>query len=106
LTSDLRATRLPEQLRLRAERLHWRLVEGEVVALDVSRSIYLAVNATGAQLWEALARGATHDQLVALLRDTYGRDASDAERDVTAFVGQLAARDLLHGHEPDPSAAG
>jgi hypothetical protein len=105
LTSDVLATRMPEQLRLRAESLHWRLVEGEVVALDVSRSVYLGVNATGARLWEALARGATHEQLVALLRDTFSRDPSDAERDVTAFVGQLAARDLLHGDEPDPPAA-
>jgi len=101
---DVRAMCPPDQLRLRAESLHWRLVEGEVVALDVSRSVYLGVNATGAQLWEALARGATYEQLVALLRDRFGRDASDAERDVTAFVSQLAARDLLDGHEPDPAA--
>jgi hypothetical protein len=91
----------PEQLRLRAENLDWRLVEGEIVALDVSRSAYLGVNAAGALLWEALARGATREQLVRLLRGRFGVAASAAERDVTAFVGQLGARDLLRGHEPD-----
>ena len=35
--------------------LDWREVEGELVALDLRESRYLAVNRTGQVLWAALA---------------------------------------------------
>jgi hypothetical protein len=82
-------------LRLRDERLEWRAVAGEVVALDVRDSEYLAVNESGRRLWEALARGATVAELCAILRSVYGLPAEQAERDVHAFIAELTRRDLL-----------
>lgn len=82
-------------MRLREADLHSRAVEGEVVALDMADSEYLAVNASGAPLWEALREGASHGQLVTLLRDRYGLSDEIAHRDVDAFLGQLRERRLL-----------
>jgi len=46
-------------------------------------------------LWEALDRGAPRAELVRILQDAFGIDQSDAERDVDAFLAELATRGLL-----------
>ena len=81
--------------RLRSDAIEWREVEGEVVALDVRTSQYLAVNATGAALWPLLAAGATRDELVTTLVERFETDAETAGGDVDAFLGALAEQDLL-----------
>ena len=87
-----------DRLRLRDSGLEWRAVEGEVVALDVDASQYLAINETGRLLWEALAAGATQDELTQLLMAGAGIDRAIAARDAEAFVAALDRRGLLaHG---------
>jgi len=80
---------------LRAEALEWREVGGEVVALDLASSRYLAVNESGAALWPLLAQGSTRPALAAHLQATFGVDAERATADVDAFLADLAARGLL-----------
>jgi hypothetical protein len=88
-------------LRLRDADLDWREVEGELVALDLRDSRYLAVNRTGQVLWAALAEGATRDQLVERLTDTFGIDDARAAADVDAFTAELESRDLLVREQAD-----
>jgi hypothetical protein len=84
-----------DELRLREGAIEWREVEGEIVALDLDRSEYIAVNRTGAAIWPLLAEGASRDQLSARLVTEYGIDQESAARDVDAFVESLSERDLL-----------
>lgn len=83
------------ELKLRGRNLEWRDVDGEVVALDVSASTYLATNRTGAELWRALAAGSTGEGLADLLVDRYGVGKDQALADVEAFVNDLMAQGLL-----------
>jgi Coenzyme PQQ synthesis protein D (PqqD) len=87
-------------LKLRAEALEWREVEGEVVALDVRASQYLAVNRTGAVLWPLLVAGTDREALVAAVLAEFEVDSATAQRDVDAFVAALREQDLL---EPRPA---
>jgi len=82
-------------LRLRDTDLDWREVEGELVALDLRESRYLAVNQTGKQLWSALVDGATRVELVDRLVDAFEIERSQAEADTDAFLGDLESRGLL-----------
>ncbi len=82
-------------MRLRDADLDWREVEGELVALDLRESRYLAVNRTGQVLWAALADGATRDQLVERLVEAFGIEHARASADVDAFTAELESRDLL-----------
>jgi len=82
-------------LRLRSEALEWRQVDGEVIAVDLRRSVYLSANDSGALLWRALAEGTTRDQLVQALRDAFELEAEQADADVDAFLVELAEHDLL-----------
>lgn len=82
-------------LKLRADAVDWRLVEDQVVALDRARSVYLAINQTGAALWPAIVAGVTRDALVRVLLETFDVEADRASADVDAFVAGLNERNLL-----------
>jgi len=83
------------QIHLRAEDLSWREIDTEVVAVDVSTSMYLSANESGAVLWRLLAAGATRAELAASLEERYGIDRERAEADVEAFIESLEHRNLL-----------
>ena len=82
------------ELRLRDD-LAWRETDEAVVALDSDLAHYVSTNAAGAMLWKALARGTTEDALVEQLVVEFELDRKRAQQDVSAFVDQLAASELL-----------
>jgi hypothetical protein len=75
----------------------WRLVEGEIVALDVRHEEYFVVNGSGATLWPLLAAGTTPEELVAALERQFAVSADQAQADVDAFLAKLSARGILAG---------
>jgi hypothetical protein len=85
----------PEPARLRAGAVEWRLIDGEIVAIDLQKAEYVLINASGATLWPSLVEGATREELVQQLVDRYDLAAGDAAADVDAFLDSLASRSLL-----------
>lgn len=81
--------------RLKSDAVEWRLVEGEIVALDLRDSVYLAVNSTGATLWPLLVDGSPPERLVDSLVATYDISRAQAREDVSSFLAALRERDLL-----------
>jgi len=81
-------------IRLRAG-VEWRSVSGEVVALDLESSAYLAVNGTGSILWALVASGATPARLVDELLTRYDIGPEEARRDVDAFLDSLRSLSLV-----------
>lgn len=82
-------------IQLRSDAVSWREVDGEVVALDLSAGDYLAINPTGAALWQLLADGATESVLADHLADRYDIDNTRAASDVAAFIAVLDSRGLV-----------
>ena len=82
-------------IRLRDRALDWLPVDDEVVVLDGERDLYLGTNSSGSVLWEALAGGATHTQLAALLVARFDIEPERAVSDVNAFIDELAQAKLL-----------
>lgn len=83
-------------LRLRPSGLEWREVEGEVLMLDLDSSEYFSVNPVGALLWPSLVEGTNHASLVSVLTGRYpSADPAVLEADVSRFLADLLARDLL-----------
>ena len=85
------------RLTLRSDDLHWREVDGEIVALEGRAANYLAANGSGGLLWRMLADGATRDDLAAALVDAYDIDAAAAMADADRFVAQVREAGLLAG---------
>ena len=82
-------------LKLRDDRVRWREIDDDVVAVDIDRSTYLSTNGSGALLWLELAQGTTRDQLVERLAQAYLIDSDRAAADVDAFLSDLNGQGLL-----------
>ena len=82
-------------LKLRDDRVRWREVDEDVVAVDVDRSTYLSTNGSGALLWLELAGGTTRDRLVERLAQAYLIDDERAAADVDNFLSELNGQGLL-----------
>ena len=83
------------ELRLRVDDLHWREIDGEVIALEARGSTYVAANGAGTLLWRALAEGTTPEALADELVRAYGIDRARAAEDIEHFLAQLTDQGLL-----------
>jgi hypothetical protein len=83
------------KLQLRTDGLTWREVAGDLIVLDLDRSVYLASNASGAVLWKALVQGSTRAELADLLVAMFGIAPASARVDVDDFVAHLSELGLL-----------
>lgn len=82
-------------LRLRAESVSWRIVDDEIVALDIDAGLYFGGNQAATLLWQALADGATRAALIAGLASAYDLDSTVAAGDVDAFLDRMRDHGLL-----------
>ena len=82
-------------LRLRDTDLHWREIDGEIIALEARGSTYVAANGAGTLLWRALSEGATREALVDELVRAYGIEREQAGADTDRFLAQLDEQGLL-----------
>lgn len=85
---------MTEHLRMR-EDVHWRAVDGQVVAVDLSGGHYLTVNRSGALLWPMLQEGTTRAALVDRLAGEFDLPPERASADVDAWLAALDAQGLL-----------
>ena len=76
-------------MKIRTSDVSWRSVGDEIIVLDLERSLYLTINASGVPLWNALAEGATYDELVETLVKRYEIDETTARRDAQTFCDSL-----------------
>jgi coenzyme PQQ synthesis protein D (PqqD) len=84
-------------LKLREDKVSWREIDSEVVAVNIDSSTYLSTNGSGALLWLELAGGATRDALVERLAQAYLIDTEQAASDVDSFLSELNGQGLLEG---------
>ena len=79
----------------RADRALAEQVAGETVLLDAEGDVYLRLNPSGSQLWEALESPATVAQLASLLERRYGLEPQVALADTASFVADMTGRGLI-----------
>lgn len=82
-------------MKLRADDITWREIDGDLVILDLRSSTYLTTNASGAVLMKELTQERTDDELVSVLVGAYDISASQAEADVRSFVAALRDGGML-----------
>lgn len=84
-------------MKLRAEGISWREIDGETVILDLASSVYLKTNETGSTLIRMLTEDRSMKELVDGLITTYGISEEKAKADAASFVEMLGQRKLLEG---------
>lgn len=58
-------------------------------------NVMVTLNETGGFLWEKLTTGATEDELVEAILDTYEIDEETARADVNAFIQKVSGSNLI-----------
>ena len=58
-------------------------------------NVMVTLNETGGFLWEKLTDGATQDELVKAILDTYEIDEETARADVNAFIEKVSGSNLI-----------
>ena len=70
-------------------------VDGEVIVVNLDNGTYYSIAGTGAEVWGALAAGASVPDAVQLVLARYDADRAHAERAVARFVDQLLDEQLI-----------
>ena len=76
-------------MQIRSEGLVWQELDGDLVLMDLERSVYLTTNATGTVLAKLLTEERTREELADQLVEQFGADRERALVDVDAFTAQL-----------------
>lgn len=84
-------------IRIKTEGVSWQEIDGELVILDLNRSVYLTTNAAGAELAKLLVQERSTEELADALVAKYEISREQAAADVRAFVRQLGDKNLLVG---------
>ena len=84
-----------EQMGIDLNRVEWRHVDNEIVALDLQNSDYFTLNSTGAVLWTRLLDGATRAELLDALVQEFDVSSEAVGADVDDFLAKLDQRGLL-----------
>ena len=79
------------------------LPDGSTVLYDPRAETVYAINVTAAHVWEACDGCRPIPDLVAGVTRSFETSADSADRDIRAFLDDLASRGLL---EPEPAARG
>lgn len=82
-------------MQIRTDGVTWQEIDGELVLLDLERSVYLTTNASGALLTKLLVEERSLDDLADALVTEFAIDRSDAVRDAQTFVDELVEHKLL-----------
>ena len=80
---------------MRDAELHWREIDGEIVALELRSERYLHANAAAAALWPLLVAGTSLQELAAALVERFGVDPNAAAADAASFVAWLREERLV-----------
>ncbi len=83
------------RVRLRREGLIWRRAGDELIVLDLDSSQYLAANETASAVWEALAGGATREELATMLSARFEVEPEVARADVARLLDSLRSDGLI-----------
>lgn len=70
----------------------WRLVDGDVLGLDLQTEEYFVIKGSGVALWHRMADGATDEELAGVLTERYDLPLERARTDVAAFLDTLRKR--------------
>jgi hypothetical protein len=74
------------------------LNDTEMVMLDIERGAYFGLQGVGKAIWDLLETPVTVDELCGHLMEQFEVDAETCRRDVTGFLEELRARELVEVH--------
>lgn len=87
-----------------APRVVHKVIDGEVVAIDLGSGVYYSMCGPAAVIWDALASGLSTDRVVEHVEATHEVNGAEVASDVAALIDELVAFELLVAGEPQTGA--
>ena len=84
-----------DQIVRRNEKTASRVLAGEAIVLTPNDSKIHSFNETGSRIWELLDEEPTVKEIVAQIRGEFEVSEEQAQRDVIAFLEELAAKGIV-----------
>ena len=72
-----------------------RVLDGELVMLDLKSGTYFGMNEVGARIWEILTAGENIGSAMETLMSEFAVDPSTLREDIASLLLQLVERDLI-----------
>jgi hypothetical protein len=85
----------PETVVARNGEIAFRELDGEVVMLSIQTGKYYSLDTVGSRVWELIEKPQSVRAVCEELVKEYEVDLTTCEADVLAFLGKLAADDLV-----------
>lgn len=79
----------------RSTDVHYQLLEGEAVLLDLKSGAYFGLDTVGTRIWELLDRDVPLSQITAALEEEFDAPREVLDRDTAAFVRTLEEKGLV-----------
>ena len=77
-------------------------IDGEAVALDLSRNVYFGLGPMAQAIWTMLEQDESVEGVIARLCDRYGEPVERVTRDVEAFLSEIERHGLMRRLELEP----
>jgi Coenzyme PQQ synthesis protein D (PqqD) len=94
------------RFRVNTPNVIFETIEGEVILIDLTSGTYYSLRDTGAAIWQALAEGASQDEIAAALQRRYEGAADEIHASVRDLVRDLEREGLIRPDEGREKAPG
>lgn len=81
--------------RVRGDHIIHRLIDDEIILVDLHSGIYYSTRNSGSEIWQLVVAGATLSQILEALVARYGASADSLEPSVVRFVQRLVDEGLV-----------
>ena len=78
------------------EKIPWRIIENEVIIVDIEREDVLQLNEVGQQIWCLIDGTRSLTGITKEITDIYDADEKVAEKDVAEFIKRLSEKGLIY----------
>jgi hypothetical protein len=73
----------------------WQIIEGEAVLLSMDTKVLRGLNPVGSRIWELIDGQRSLEDIIEVIVQEFDVAATDAARDVRAFIQELLDRGLV-----------
>lgn len=86
---------MPETYKINKDKIASRIINGEVVLLNLDSGFYYSLNKTGSEIWQYLQEGKSVEEIQALLMKKYESQSGDLRKDILALIGDLLKEKII-----------
>ncbi|MES2176674.1 MAG: PqqD family protein [Gemmatimonadota bacterium] len=88
---------MPTRYRVSSPNIVADVIDGEAVIIHLEKGTYYSLLAPGAEVWEAVTRGATDVETQREMKARYAGESSDIEHAVSELIAEMEREGLLLG---------